>query len=99
MRSLIKIRAAQALDERRLRLRFSDGVTMDVDLGNVLAEGGVFEPLRADPELFKAVRVNPETGTVEWPGEVDLDAEVLYGREEPASGTRIRRERVAPPAS
>jgi hypothetical protein len=99
VRELIEIREAHALDDHRLRLRFSDEAVIDVDLSDVLARGGVFEPLRTDPRLFKAVRVNPETGTVEWPGEVDLDPEVLYGRDEPASGTRIRRERVSPPAS
>jgi hypothetical protein len=38
-------------------------------------------------ELFEQVAVNRETGTVEWPGEVDLDPEVLYGSLEPAWGT------------
>lgn len=31
-----------------------------------------------------------ETGTVEWPGEVDLDSEILYGLFDPTSGTRIK---------
>ena len=34
------------------------------------------------------VAVNPEGGTVELPGEVDLDPEALYGRYESASGHR-----------
>jgi hypothetical protein len=36
--------------------------------------------------------VSPETHTVDWTGEVDLDADVLYGRYEPASDVRIRSE-------
>lgn len=43
--------------------------------------------------------MNPETGTVEWPGEVDLDPEVLYGHFEPASGARISRRTLREPAS
>lgn len=46
---------------------------------------------------FESVRVNPEKGTVEWPGEVDLDPEVLYGRHEPASGERIERRTIREP--
>ncbi len=46
---------------------------------------------------FEKVRVNPETRTVEWPGEVDLDPEVLYGRFEPASGVSILRRTIRRP--
>jgi Protein of unknown function (DUF2442) len=52
---------------------------------------GVFAPIRESRELFEQVRVNPETRTVEWPGEVDLDPDVLYGRmsPHPASGSDV----------
>jgi uncharacterized protein DUF2442 len=40
-------------------------------------------PIRERREIFEKVHVNPETQTVEWPGEVDLDPEVLYGLFEP----------------
>lgn len=47
----------------------------------------------ASGRLF-AARMRPrfvtETGTVEWPGEVDLDSEILYGLFDPTSGTRIK---------
>jgi hypothetical protein len=43
--------------------------------------------------------VNPETATIEWPGEVDLDPEVLYGRYEPASGLRIKRRTIREPVT
>jgi hypothetical protein len=49
--------------------------------------------------VFEQVAVNPESRTVEWPGEVDLDPEVLYGRYEPASGHRIERRTVREPAT
>ena len=99
MSELIKIDAVEPLDGSWLRLTFSDGAVKDVDVGEILARGGVFEPIRERRELFEQVRVNPETQTIEWPGEVDLDPEVLYGRFEPVSGARIRRRTVREPTA
>lgn len=64
-----------------LRIAFTNGVVKDVDLRRELY-GPVFEPLR-DPEFFRQVRVNEETGTVEWPNGADFAPEFLYetGRE------------------
>ena len=98
MSELIKIEAVKPLEGYWLRLWFSDGAIKDVDLGDVLARGGVFSPVRERRDAFEQVRVNPETRTIEWPGEVDLDAEVLYGRQEPASGARITRRTVREPS-
>jgi len=39
--------------------------------------GEVFEPLR-DPEVFAQVKINPETGTIEWPNGADLAPEFLH---------------------
>ena len=64
------------LEGYRLRLRFSDGVVKDVDLEQEL-HGEVFEPLR-DTELFRAVAVNPNTNTIEWPNGADFAPEFLY---------------------
>lgn len=41
------------------------------------SSGEVFEPLK-DPAFFRRVRLNPETGTVEWPNGADLAPEFLY---------------------
>lgn len=98
MTDLIKIDAVEPLDDTWLRLTFSDGAVKDVDVSEILARGGVFEPIR-EREVFEQVRVNPETQTIEWPGEVDLDPEVLYGRFEPGSGARIRRRTVREPTA
>lgn len=69
------VRAAP-LPDYRLRLEFSDGATMVVDLAPEL-HGEVFEPLRS-PAFFGQVTVNPETGTVEWPNGADFAPEFLY---------------------
>jgi Protein of unknown function (DUF2442) len=99
MNELIKVRHVEPLEGDWIRLSFSDGAVKDVDVGEVLQAGGVFAPIRDSRELFEQVRVNPETQTVEWPGEVDLDPDVLYGRYEPASGVRIERRIVREPSS
>jgi len=98
MSELIKIDAVEPLEGSWLRLTFSDGAVKDVDIGEVLARGGVVEPIRQRRELFEQVRVNPETRTSEWPGEVDLDPDVLYGRFEPGSGVRLCRRTVREPS-
>lgn len=98
MSALIKINAVEPLDGYWLRLTFSDGAVKDVDVGEILGRGGVFSAIRADRRVFEQVHVNPETGTIQWPGDVDLDPEVLYGRFEPGSGVTIARRTVRQPA-
>ena len=97
MSELIKIHAVEPLEGYWLRLTVSDGAVKDVDVGEILARGGVFAPIRERREVFERVRVNPETQTIEWPGAVDLDPEVLYGRFEPSSEVRITRRTVREP--
>jgi Protein of unknown function (DUF2442) len=97
MSELIKIDGVQPLEGHWLRLTFSDGAVKDVDIGALLRRGGIFAPIRKRRELFDQERVNPETHTIEWSGEVDLDPEVLYGPFEPASGAKITRRTVREP--
>jgi hypothetical protein len=72
----LHVNAVTHLGEFTLRLEFSDGSVREVDLSTEL-HGEVFEPLR-DPEVFAQVRVNSETGTIEWPNGADLAPEFLY---------------------
>ena len=99
MNELIKIVAVEPLEDRWLRVSFSDGAVKDVDLSRLLARGGVFAAIRDSRAVFEQVRVNPESETIEWPGEVDLDPAVLYGRFEPASGISIDRRVVRKPTA
>ena len=99
MNELIHIEAVEPLDGHWLRLTFSDGAIKAVDLGALLARGGVFSAIHDDRGMFERVRVNPESRTIEWPGEVDLDPQVLYGRFEIGSGVRIARRTVREPTA
>lgn len=78
MTELIKIVAVEPLEGYWLRLTFSDGAVKDVDVGELVARGGVFSPIRERREVFEHAHVNPESQTIEWPGEADLDPDVLY---------------------
>lgn len=79
---MIRIRSVLPLEGYRVRLEFSDGVVRDVDLESAL-RGPVFELARNNPEFFKAVRVDPGSGTIVWPNGADLDPAVLrWGRDE-----------------
>ena len=67
----------EPLPKYRLHLRFDDGTEGELDLQSQISLTGVFEPL-LDENEFRKVRVNGETGTIEWPNGVDLDPVVLY---------------------
>ena len=71
---LLRIRDAQALPERRLRLTLTDGTVVERDVGRLLT-GPVFEGLQQRFEKFAEVRV--EGGTVCWPDGADLCPDVL----------------------
>lgn len=96
----LKITHFEPLEGHWLRLDFSDGAVMDVDLRHVLARG---RGLRCDPRRPGHLPAGPRQREVrhEWPGRIDLDPEVLYGRHEPASRSPIIRRtvRLPPPRS
>lgn len=75
------IQTAQALPGNRIRLVWGDGSQSVVDLGPVLAKGGVFAFLR-DPAAFDAVAVGPRGRTLVWRDpegdEIDLCADALW---------------------
>jgi Protein of unknown function (DUF2442) len=67
---------AAVVGDRMLRLLFSDGTVGDVDFSSERWTG-VLEPLN-DPAYFAQAAVDPEAGTVVWPGGIDLAPEPLY---------------------
>jgi hypothetical protein len=67
---------ARYLGHYNIWLRFEDGTEGEIDLSTELG-GGVFEPLR-DQHYFSQFRVNPDTGTIEWPNRADFAPEFLY---------------------
>lgn len=99
MTGLVRIAAVEPLEDHWLRLWFTNGAVKDVDLGEALAGGGVFEAISTNRQVFEKVRVNPETRTIEWPGAVDLDPDVLYGTFESEGNIHIERRAIREPAA
>lgn len=83
------------LEPHWLRLTFADGSVHEVDVGQL--RDGVFAGIHKDQEVFARVRVNRETGTIEWPGGIDLDPDVLCGTYPPAAGEPYPRRIVRGP--
>jgi hypothetical protein len=80
MMKLHTITYAKPLDAGRLQIFFDDDWGPVIDLSPLLAQGGVFEPLR-DFERFAAVEVGPRGRTLLWrvgDDDVDLCADALW---------------------
>lgn len=77
MNKPVRIRSVEPLDDFRLRLQFTDGSQREVDVSPYL-HGPIFEPVRADVEFFRSVRVDPRMGTIVWSNGADIDPDVLY---------------------
>lgn len=70
------ITGVAVVGDRVLRLLFSDGHAGDVDF-SADRWTSVLAPLN-DRAYFAQVRVDPEAGTIAWPGGIDLAPEPLY---------------------
>lgn len=73
---MLRIATVQPLDRYRVSLTLTDHSKRIVDLAPHL-QGDMFQPLREDPSLFRAVSVTH--GTLSWPTGQDLDPDVLLG--------------------
>lgn len=71
---MIRVKHAEALADRRLRLMLTDGSVVERDVQDLLW-GALFERLRTDDALFRRARA--AHGTVAWPGNIDLAPETL----------------------
>jgi hypothetical protein len=78
---LLRVTAVEPREGFVLTISFNDGTTPDVDVEEFL-RGPVFEPVRADPAIFRHVRV--QSGAIVWPNGADIDPVVLHGSAEPA---------------
>jgi len=72
------ITAVRVVEHGTLELTFADGLTGEVEVLDRM-RGPVFERART-PAGFGAAAVDPESGTVVWPGGADLAPDTLYER-------------------
>jgi len=80
---LVRIRSVRPLENYVVHLEFTDGTSREVDLEPFL-RGKMFEPLRANPDVFRAVKVDERMGTIVWENGADIDPDVLYHGLKPA---------------
>jgi hypothetical protein len=80
---MVEVTSAVALEGYKAHLMFSDGTERVVDLEPYL-RGLIFEPIKRDISVFKAMFVDEETGTVTWSNGADIAPEVLRGTHVPA---------------
>jgi hypothetical protein len=91
---VVRVHAVTPLEGFTVRLAFTDGTERVVDLEPYL-RGPVFEPLKQDLDLFRAVQVDSELGTIVWPNGADICPDVLYESLTPAAWEQDAKFRTA----
>jgi len=71
---MLRIRSATALDGRRVRLTLTDGSVVERDIQDLLW-APAFDRVRTDDAFFRRLRAR--SGTVAWPGDIDIAPETL----------------------
>jgi hypothetical protein len=70
---------AEVRGKHRIYLEFKDGTHGEVNIRAITKFKGVFSPLE-DDEYFRRVFIDPESGTIAWPNEADIDPLTLYAQ-------------------
>jgi Protein of unknown function (DUF2442) len=71
---LVRVKSVEPLEKFKVRITFKDGVQKEIDLERFL-RGEIFEPIRKNPEVFRAVKV--AGGTIGWDNGADIDRDIL----------------------
>lgn len=74
---LYDVTEVKALRGFKIWVRFEDGLEGEVDLSDLVGRG-VFQRWADDPSEFLQATVDPESGTVVWPGDLDVAPDRLY---------------------
>ncbi len=72
----LHVKKVEYLNGYKIVLTFNDGTVKEVDLKEEL-HGEMFEPLK-DLNLFKKIKINQDTNTIEWENGADFAPEFLY---------------------
>lgn len=77
----VRVRTAEPLQGFKAYVTFENDTRREIDLGRYL-RGPIFEPIRNNPTVFRAMKV--EGGTIAWDNGADIDPDVLYYDLKPA---------------
>ena len=83
MKTCARIREVKYLGERNLLISFEDGLQRELSFH--VNWQGITEQLNSN-DFLALVGIDPVTKTLSWPNGIDLDAEILHGDFNPASG-------------
>ena len=78
---LVRVRRVKTLKGFKVLIIFDNGTQREIDLEPYL-HGPIFEPIRNDPNMFGAMKI--EGGTIAWENGADIDPDVLYDNLKPA---------------
>jgi hypothetical protein len=79
------VKSVESIDDNRLDLIFENGEHRIFEVTPYLSRG-IFSRLK-NPAVFRAARV--VSGSVEWPGGLDLSYDTLYIESRPVSSEEI----------
>ncbi|HEY5370608.1 MAG TPA: DUF2442 domain-containing protein [Hanamia sp.] len=71
-----KIISVEAIEKYNLEIKFDDQTVGIYDVSDLASEG-VFKTWDINENFFK-VFVNPDSGAISWPGEIDIDTINAY---------------------
>ena len=83
---LYDVVAAEARPGFKVWVRFENGVEGEADLSD-LAGKGVFKRWTENPAEFEQVSVDSGSGTVTWPGGLDVAPDRLYAEVQRSPGS------------
>jgi hypothetical protein len=78
---LVRVRSVEPRQDYRVLVVFENDTQREIDLEPYL-HGPIFEPIRSDPCMFRAIKI--EGGTIAWENGADIDPDVLYYDLKPA---------------
>ncbi len=77
----VRVRKVEPLTGFLVHVTFDNNTRRDIDLEPYL-HGGIFEPIRQNPDVFRAMVI--AGGTIAWENGADIDPDVLYYNLTPA---------------
>ena len=80
---IVDVTSVRVVSRYIVEVGFANGEVKVVDLESHLW-GEAFDPLLQDYELFRAVAVDEEAGTITWPNGADISPRALYEQGRPA---------------
>lgn len=73
---IIKAKSVKVPEAYKIEVTFDDNLVKIIDLESIL-HGPLYGPLKT-PQLFDSVRIDEETGVVQWSNGADFDPSTLY---------------------